>query len=54
MSGHFVDVKKYVRNNVHLDSYAKHFQQFFDENNLPTPSRLREISSFKVLWKGGI
>ena len=54
MSGHFADVKKYVRNNVHSDSYAKHFQQFFDKNDLPTPSTLREMSTFKVLWRGGI
>ena len=54
MSGHFADVKKYVRDGVQSDTYAKHFQQFFDKSTLPTPTYLREMSKFKILWRGGI
>ena len=55
MSGHFADVKKLVCNNVRTDTYASHFSQFFNTStNKPTPAKLRNISSFKILWQGKI
>ena len=55
MNQHFADVKNYVCKDKHTDSYAKHFQQFFDKsNNIPTPAKLRKMAEFNILWKGNI
>ena len=55
MSGHFSDVRNLVCKDVRSDSYAFHFSQFFDKyDDIPTPSKLRRMTSFKILWQGKI
>ncbi len=55
MSGHFSDVKRYVCHDMHSDSYARHFAQFFDHSKLvPSPTLLRQVATFNILWRGNI
>ena len=51
MSGHFSNVRNLVCKDVRSDLYAFHFSQFFNLDDIPTPSKLRNMTSFKVNGK---
>ena len=55
MSRHFADVNKYACNNIYTDSYIHKIQHYlFKFLNIPSPTKLKGILSFKILWKGNM
>ena len=49
-NGHFADVQKKVILGEKSDSFANHFARHFSKK--PSPSELREMIDFSVIWQG--
>ena len=40
---------------IRTATYARHYQQFFNKDKyVPNPAELRELSTFKILWRGNM
>ncbi len=40
---------------MYSNLYARHFSQFFDNSELvPSPTLLRQVATFNILWQGNI